>query len=143
MTAKEYLSQAFDLAKLVKAKESSIQDLRDKQMRIGQATAGIKVQSSPMPDPMGEVTAILLDIIKDYEKDLLRLLELQQEIKEFVSIVKQPKHRLILFERYINLKTWECIATDTGYGLRHLHKLHGQALICLDEISHKYILLEA
>ena len=134
MTTKEYLSQAFDLARLVRAKESRIQDLRDKQTRIAQATAGVKVQSSPGPDSMGELAAILLDLIADYERDCLRLLQLQDDIEDTISQVESPAHYLVLFQRYVNLKKWEDIAADAGYGLRHTHKLHGQALVYLDEM---------
>lgn len=37
-------------------------------------------------------------------------------------------YRTLLIARYINCKTWEEIAEDMGYDVRHIHRLHGAAL---------------
>jgi len=133
MTTKDYLSQAFTLSRLIKAKESRIADLRDMQTRIGKASAGVKVQSRPKHDPMGDVTAMLLDLIKVYKKDCVRLLALQREIEAQINKVTQPIWHLILFERYVNLKAWEDVAADNGYSLRAVHKIHSAVLAYIDD----------
>jgi len=128
MTMKEYLSQSFTLHQLLKAKESRIQDLRDMQERVGQISIGVKVKSSPKQDTMGDVVATLLDLIAEYHKDCLRILNIGQEIEAVIKTCQREDYRLILFERYINLKQWEDIAADNGYSEKHVYKLHSAAL---------------
>ena len=116
MTAKEYLQQAFTLHRLIKAKESQIQSLRDMQVRIGQMSIGIKVQTSTPHDPMGDITVRLLDIIAGYQNDIAALVAIQGEMAALIDASCQGNHRIVLYERYINLKRWLDIAADNGKG---------------------------
>ena len=129
MTAKEYFKQAFTIHRLIKAKESRIQDLRDMLEHVGGMGQQIKVQSSPKSDPMAELVATLVDLIVECQMDYARLLTIQREIQQEIERVERADLRLILFERYVNLKTWEDIAISIGYTVRHVTRLHGQALI--------------
>jgi hypothetical protein len=131
LSAKTFLSQAFTVQRLINAKESRIQDLRDKQERIGQMNTAAKVKTSPKSDWMGEITAKLVDLIADCQRDYQRLLSIQREIETVINTVERADYRLILFERYINLKPWDRIATDNGYGEKHVFKIHGRALLAV------------
>ena len=128
MTVKQYLQQAFILQKLINAKKSRIQDLRDMQFFIRAAAPGIKVQNSAKADPTGDTAALLLDLISECRHDIKRLLNIQREIEIVVNSVNRPDHRLILYERYINLKHWEDIAADNNYGWDTVHRKHREAL---------------
>ena len=128
MTTKEYLSQAFKLDELIKVKESRIQDLQDMQMRTGQLYSGPKVQTSLILDKMGNTMAELVDLISECQQDYLRLLVIWNEIEAVVDSVEYLEHRLILFERYVNMKNWGDIAMDNGYTERHVLRLHREAL---------------
>ena len=68
-------------------------------------------------------------------------LALKKEIVERIEAVENDEHRTILYLRYINLKTWEQIATNMGYDVSWLHRLHGKALreaekLLISERSH-------
>ena len=128
MTTKEYLSQSFTLHRLIQAKETRIQELQDMKERIGQIITGVKVQTSPKRDSMGDLVASLVDLIAEYQKDCLNLLTIQQEISAAIDTVKRDEYRLILFERYVNRKRWEDIAADNDYSEKHVYKLHTAAL---------------
>lgn len=128
MTTKEYLSQAFTIQRLIKVKENRIKDLRDMLDRSTMTFSNTKVQTSPKNDPMGDFVATIVDLETECREDIARLLSIQMEIEAVVSTVEQPEHRIILFERYVNLKRWEDIAEDHNYGLRHVHKLHNAGL---------------
>jgi len=128
MTAKEYLYQAFTISRLIKAKETRIRDLRDMLERVTVTLSDDKVQSSPKPDPMGEFMATIVDLEAECRSDILRLISCQKEIEAVINTLEQPEHRLILFERYVNLKKWEDVAADNGYSEKHIFKLHGHAL---------------
>ena len=121
MTTKEYLSQSFTLHRLIRAKESRIQDLQDMKERTGRLLTGTRVQSSPKKDSMG-------DLIASYEADCHKLLAIQEEIAATIKTVSREDYRLILFERYVNLKRWEDISADNDYSEKHAYKLHNAAL---------------
>ena len=137
MTAREYLKQVFILDKLIKAKQSRVHDLRDKLQWISGTAPGTRVQSSPTPDRMGDLTAKLLDLTDECLSDIGRLTDMQQEIEAIIRNVEREDYKLILFERYVNLKRWEDIAQDNHYSVRRVHELHssGLAMIVLNYCS--------
>ena len=128
MTVKEYLKQAFTLDKLIKARESQINDLRDKIGLIRNSTDGVKIQSSAKPNHMEDLIVRLLDMINNYEKDILRLIQLKTEIRNVIENIDNPRYKLILTERYINFKRWEDIAADNNYSWQWVHKMHKKVL---------------
>jgi hypothetical protein len=129
MTVKEYLSQAFVLDRLIKSRESAIEDLRDKLDYAGGLASGVKVQTSGKGDRMAELVAKLVDHITVYERDIKRLLDVKAEIKAVIDGVENPVYQLILMERYINLKRWEDIAADNYYNWNYLvYRLHPKIL---------------
>jgi len=134
MTAKEYLQQAFTIRRLIKAKESRIQELRDMTERVGQSLSGdgVRVQTSPRRDPMGDLIATLVDLERECLDDYARLLALQSEIENAINSVERHEYRLVLYERYINLKRWDDIAEDNNYGYRHVYRLHDEALAVIE-----------
>jgi len=128
MTAKEYLQQAFILDKLIKAKKSHIQYLRDIQEWVGGTLQEVKVQTSLKKDPVGDVTDDLLDCIEECRQEITRLLDIQRELKGLIEQVPKDSVRFILYERYINFKKWEDIAEIVNYSVVHVHRLHRQGL---------------
>ena len=135
MTAKEYLSQAFTLRRIIKAKESRIQDLRDRQQQVSSVLTGIKIRSGAR-DKAAEVTASMLDLINECQNDIERLLCLQSEMESVINKVERSDLRLILYERYVNLKRWEDVAADNGFSWNTVHRKHSEALKKVDMESH-------
>ena len=133
MTVKEYLSQAFVLNKLIKAKRSRIEDLRNKQYLLGGGLSDVKVQTSIAQDRVGDVIAELLDLIAECEKDIMRLLDIQKEIEATIETLTRSDLKLILYERYVNLKRWEDIAADNNYSWGAIHNKHRAGLLELEK----------
>jgi len=133
LTVKEYLSQAFVLNKLVKAKKARIQHLSDMRESIaGGIQNGVKVKTGTKLDPMGEVIAEILDTEEECHRDIIRLLSIQREIETTIEAVAHADHRLILYERYVNLKNWEVIAEDNNYSLKWVYVLHKRGLDAIE-----------
>ena len=128
MSVKEYLKQAFTIDKLIRAKEKRIRDLRDRQESLGSAMSIVNVQTTPNKDRATDITVDLLDLIAECEVDIKKLLDIQREIKRLIDTVKRDDLRLILYERYINLKKWDDIAYDNNYSRRTVLYQHGKAL---------------
>ena len=65
--------------------------------------------------------------------EITRLVRLEKEIEYVIGKSEEP-FRTILYERYINGKTWEQIAVQMHYCFRHTTKLHGMALEALKDV---------
>jgi hypothetical protein len=50
------------------------------------------------------------------------------EITAAINAVGDGNQRLVLLNRYVLGKAWGRIAEDMGYGWRHVHRLHSQAV---------------
>jgi len=135
MNAKEYLSQSFTLYALIKAKKAYIQNLREMQESISNgAQTNIKVQTSLKTDTLGELTSMVLDAEEETRQSINKLLSIQKNISEIVESVTNVNCKLVLYERYVNLKTWEHIAEDSNYSVRWVHVLHKRGLKAVDEL---------
>ncbi len=93
---------------------------------------GIKVQTSLKTDRLGEITADLHEMIERYEEDVRRLIDLEQEISRAVNTLERDEYKLIMFERYVNLKRWEDVAEDNHYSLSAVNKIHRFALKAIE-----------
>lgn len=69
--------------------------------------------------------------IVDYEeainKDIDKLIDMKNEARKLINKVKGPCGT-VLEMRYLECMRWEEIAYRLHYGIRHVFKLHGQAL---------------
>lgn len=63
-----------------------------------------------------------------YIKALDNLIMWHGTIERHIDKVKDTRYRNILKSKYILGKTFETIANETGYDIRHCQRLHGEAL---------------
>lgn len=68
--------------------------------------------------------------IKD---DIDNLVEAYTRVKSAIGEVQDKEHRMLLEMRYLTYKTWEEIALDMNYSLRHIVRIHEKALSSLCE----------
>jgi len=66
-----------------------------------------------------------------------RLVNLKHEVVTIIKCVKRTELQTILEMRYLCFQTWEEIAVALHYDLRHIHRLHGQALDEVETIRHR------
>lgn len=130
MNAKEWLSRSLtidrELARLNESRETMIAKLT----KATQTITGDVVQSSKDPhafDRLGELA-------EKIEKDTRELDRVLAEIHDVIMEVEQPLPRLVLIERYINLKRFERIAVDNNFSIRNVWRIHGRALRLVEEV---------
>lgn len=75
----------------------------------------------------------LADATDEAGDEIKRLVRLEREIECVINKSEEP-FRTILYERYINGKTWEQISVQMHYCFRHTTKLHGMALEALKDV---------
>lgn len=69
------------------------------------------------------------ELMEELKKERLQAVEEYNEIYKTISRLESENEKEVLVRRYINGDKWEEIAVKMNYGYRHIHKIHGSALI--------------
>ena len=137
MTAKEFLQQygeAVRIAERIKTEYDQEQDLIDS---VRSALGGDGVPHGGGISKATENKAIKLADkaleLKDAELEAIRI---RQKVFDVIRTVPGEKGN-VLYERYINLKSWDEVADSVGYSKRHARNLHDEAI---DIVQHFLLL---
>ena len=126
LTAKEYLTQAIAIEKLIASKKRLLARLRLKCSALSAPCCGDKVRGS-RADSMGVVDKII-----DLEAEIIaqesQLIDRQKEILDRIQLVGNPVLIAVLTDKYINGMSIEKIAEAMGRSERTICVWHGQAL---------------
>ena len=136
MTAKEYLSQAFHIDQRISSKLSQVMRLREAATSCTATLSDMPRPDSPSRQQMADTICKIVDLEREINEDIDRLVDLKAEARRVINAVSDPDQQLILELRYLCFKSWEQIAVDMGYELRWLYRLHHRALDAVSEISH-------
>ncbi len=125
MNAKEYLNSVRDLDELIEIKKRELLKLREALNSPG--VNEVRVKSSTVNDRMR-----MVDTIVDYSSDILReiarLVGLKKEVHEKIAALSKPVYVGLMTDYYINGATWEEIAAQLHISVRHVYRIHGNAL---------------
>lgn len=137
MTAKEFLQQygeAVRIAERIKTEYDQEQDLIDS---VRSALGGDGIPHGGGISKATENKAIKLADkaleLKDAELEAIRI---RQKVFDVIMAVPGEKGD-VLYERYINLKSWDEVADSVGYSKRHARNLHDEAI---DIVQHFLLL---
>ena len=128
MTAKEYLSQAYSIDHLIKAKLQQAQSFYSLATYMSPTVSDMPGSGSQNIHQMGDAVAGLIDIKNEIDAELKRLIELRQEIMKAISQVDDFTCQTLLELRYLCFKGWDEIAEQMGYESKYIFKLHNTAL---------------
>lgn len=126
MTAKEYLSQALIIERLLNTRRRLLSKLRAQSTSLSAPAVSDKVRASRHSD-MGTVDKII-----DLEHEIMEhdkaLIERQEEILDRIQLVGNPTLIAVLTDKYINGMSIEKIAEVMNKSVRTICVWHGQAL---------------
>ena len=124
MTAKEYLTRARtldrELIALERARARTIAQLTNST----QSLTGDIVQSTKDPHKFDR----LGDLAGEIQRRTKELDRVRSEILRTVNRVPDGLCRIVLIERYLNVKSFERVAVDTNISIRNVWRIHGRAL---------------
>lgn len=85
-----------------------------------------------------KIFAKIIDMQTEINADIDRLVDLKSEIMHVIKAVKNPEHQTLLELRYLCFKSWEYVAEQMGYNVRHIYRLHDEAVeqITIPESCH-------
>ena len=137
MNAKDFLNQAYLLDQQIKSKSEQIQSLNELATSCTATMTGMPHNPNRGTSRMADAVCKIVDLQESIAADMKELVELKAEIIATIKAVECVEYQLILEKRYISGKSWPEIAVDLGYKMRHLYKLHDEALDSL-RIPEKY-----
>lgn len=128
MTAKEYLSQAHRLDQRIDAKIAQVKSLNDLAAKCTATITGMPRNPNGGGFTMETAVCKIIDLQDEINRDIDRLVDLKREIMEVIKAVADTEYQILLEKRYLCFHTWEQIAVDMGYNVRHLYRIHDEAL---------------
>ena len=133
MTAKEYLSQAFHIDQRISSKLSQVMRLREAATNCTATLTDMPRPDSPSRQQMADTICKIVDLEREINEDIDRLVDLKAEARRTINAVSDPDQQLILELRYLCYKPWNEIMTELGYSEPTIYRLHGEALkkICV------------
>lgn len=127
MTTKEYLKQYQKMMEEVRCLDVEIEELWTQLTSATSNNDGMP--KGTVQDRQTKLHAIMSDKLKVKREKKKEAEDLMAEILEVIDQVTEPTYRQLLFERYIQDKKWEDIATDLLYVEEYVRgELHGKAL---------------
>ena len=137
---KDYLMQYRNAVKRAAAATDHIMELRAMAERITpQYSAGGCGGSHSTGDKLGAAVARIVDAENRVSDELEMLEATERDVANTINSVKDNTLRTLLYERYINGKTFEQIAVLLDKSWRHTIRLHGSALYEISLIISKNI----
>lgn len=129
MTARSYLSQSLRLNQRIHSKLEQIQSLRELATRCTPFLTGLPKSPNQGGSVMADTMLKIIDLEAELQQDIDRLVDLKKEIMAVVKAVDDMECQTLLELRYLCFKSWEQIAVDMGYNVRHVYRLHDEALL--------------
>ena len=123
-----YLEQAYRIDQRINCKMEQVSSLHS---LVTKATSTITdMPGSPTRNihKMEDIIAKIVDLENEINDDIDKLVDLKAEITTVIKEVDDPELQSLLEQRYLNFRTWEQIAVDMGYNVRHLYRIHDKAL---------------
>ena len=101
-------------------------------IRSPQGTDG-QPHGGGVTSPVEAKAVRLAEKLSEYQDAELEALRIKRRVFRTVNQVTGPSGA-VLYERYINLKSWRQVAETLHYSKRHCHNLHNEGLDIVDEL---------
>ena len=141
MTPKEYLQQYRQAVMRAEAAMDHLEELKSMATRITpnyDAEGGGTHQGG---DKLGAAVASIIEAKSRVSDELEMLCATEREVIHTISLVNDGALRNLLYERYINGKTFEKIAVEMNYSYVHIvHRLHPRALAAVGDTLPKDVI---
>lgn len=130
MQAKEYLKQVYRYNEMIKSNMEEIENLRTISTSIASADPSKeRVNKSHHSDaPFVTAVAKLIDLEKQVDDEMVKFLELRQEVRDTINQIANVNGILILRYRYLDFMKWEDLAKKMDYSIKSVHRIHEAAL---------------
>ena len=136
MTPKQYLSRARGI-------DRRIDTLLEERARLWALATKMSSPLTGMPsggsgeDPLAHAVERIMLLDRTINEVVDNYVDTRDEIAAVITQVEDGRYRLLLHCRYILGLGWEDIGNRMSYDLRWIHRLHGCALLAVQNILYK------
>ena len=127
MTAKEFLMQAWKIDDRIDER------IEERERLLAKLTAGRGSNLSGMPRggryDWTDAVSRVIEADRAIAAEITKLCEVKRLVNDAIEAVADGRRRRVLELRYRNYMRWEQIADALGYDVRHVTRLHGEALL--------------
>lgn len=141
MTAKEYLRQLRDMEKAIERKQERRREILYRAKYATANYSGVKVRSGSTSDRVADAVIAAEALQQEINADMWDLICKRHEVINRIERLEEVPHMQILFGRYVQHKTLDTIAKESGYTQNYTRRLHTRALETF-EAQHPEILQE-
>ena len=136
MTAKSYLSQIRKCDTLIRNKLQEVQSLKELILSVTSVLKDDVVSGGGDSDKVGTIVCKIVELQEEINEQIDRLVDLKREAMSVIDKLWGIDVNLgeVLYKRYFCYQTWEQIAVGMGYTYQWVCKLHGRALVEVDEL---------
>ena len=128
MNAKEYLSQVMYIDQRINSKLEQVTRLRENVTNCTATLSDMPRPDSPNKQRMEETICKIVDLEREINADIDRLVDLKAEARKAINAVSDPVQQLILELRYLCYKPWLEIMAELGLSETSIYRIHGEAL---------------
>ena len=128
MDAKEYLKLAWKVDQQIDDKIEQINILKELSEKTTAVLSDMPGKSTRNIHSREEVIARMMDSEESLNQEVLKLIEIRENVRAAIAGVENVECRMLLEERYLCYHGWNEIAEDMGYSLDNVYKLHRKAL---------------
>ena len=131
MTAKEYLEQAFQIDQRINSKIAMVDSLNMLATKATTTISDMPRNPNRATSMMGDAVEKIIDLQLEINSDIDQLVDLKRDMIKAIKTVENTEYQTILEFRYLCFKTWAQIAAEMGYNVRHIYRIHEEAVNCL------------
>lgn len=133
MTGKEFLNSVLISWRTLECKLEHHQRLKNMATKITSTISGTPAVSDKSFSRVENAVASVLDNSDEVAEEVVEFFNRYQNAEKLISRVPALDERLILSYRYLSFNSWREIAQKMKVSLRHIHRLHGDALDILEK----------
>lgn len=131
MTTKGYLGQAYRLDQRINSKLEQVASLNELATKCTSTLTDMPRNPNRGTSTMADAVTKIVDLQAEINEDIDRLVDLKRDMVRAIKAVDNTEYQTLLELRYLCFKTWEQIAVDMGYNVRHVYRLHDEAVGCI------------
>lgn len=125
---KDELMKAFRIDQEIDNMMEQISALSDLATKASQTLSDMPGSPNRNIHKHEDIIVKMIDMQQDLQKKIDSLLDTKQHVANLISQVKDREGRLVLQQRYLQYEKWEEIASDLGYTVRQVFRIHDEAL---------------
>lgn len=138
MNGVEYLKQLKHIHIIIKQLENEKRELEDKIYNIPAVdNSKVKVKSSNNRSSYSLVDKHIDDVTK-IENEIIKYEKKRKKIIRYIRQLKKSEYVDVLYKRYVEFKSYDVIAIETGYSRSNVMKIHKKAIKSFEKLVLNY-----